>query len=399
MNSRDYAFLTTALGVRVLADLAAADLSDAGTLGLLTRLRKTLAPEQAAAAVEQAKLRVKAAAKFGADAERMFFTRDGLEQASDPRIRRYRAAEASGRALIIDACCGIGTDALSFAAAPGERRTVLGLDLDAVRVEVARYNAAALGLDNARFEVLDVTRPLPETAELVFFDPARRDSNGRRLQHVEQYLPALSSLKAWDAPYVWAKLSPAVDLDETRAYGGLIEFHSVDGDLKEAMLRINRIPTPASAFDGQLTSAIRHDAGGAEVWKWRKAPPAVDEREPRGWLLEPDPALMRAGYVQHLAAQLGAAQLDATIAYLTIDARPDTPWARAWEILDWMPFSLKRLKATLRAQGVGRVTVKKRGHAMTPEDLQAALRLDGKGEERVVVLTRVKGQPAVIICR
>ena len=91
--------------------------------------------------------------------------------------------------------------------------------------------------------------------------------------------------------------------------------------------------------------------------------------------------------------------LAVTIAYLTIDARTDTLCARSWEILDWMPFSLKRLKATLRAQGVGRVTVKKRGHAMTPEDLQAALRLDGKGEERVVVLTRVKGQPAVIICR
>lgn len=398
MNSRDYDFLTTTLGARVLADLAAADLSEAGTLGLLTRLRKTLAPDQAAAAVEQAKLRVKAVAKFGADAERMFFTRDGLEQASDPRIRRYRAAEADGMRSIIDACCGIGTDALSFAAAK-EGRAVLGLDLDAVRVDVARYNAAALGLDNARFEVLDVTQPLPEAAELVFFDPARRDANGRRLHHVEQYLPALSSLKAWDAPYVWAKLSPAVELDEIRAYGGLIEFHSVDGDLKEAMLRVNRIPSPAAAFDGQLTSAIRHDAAGAEVWKWRKAAPAVDNREPRGWLLEPDPALMRAGYVQNLAAQLGAALIDPTIAYLTIDARPDTPWARAWEILDWMPFSLKRLKAYLRERGIGRITVKKRGHAMTPEELQAALRLDGKGEERVVVLTRVKGQPAVLLCR
>jgi hypothetical protein len=63
-----------------------------------------------------------------------------------------------------------------------------------------------------------------------------------------------------------------------------------------------------------------------------------------------------------------------------------------------MPFNLKRLKAYLRENSVGRVTVKKRGHAMTPEQLQAALKLNGRGEERIVVLTRVKGEPAILIC-
>lgn len=379
----------------MLADLTAADLSDAATLGLLTRLRKTLAPDQAAAAVEQAKLRVKAAAKFGGDAERMFFTRDGLEQASDPLIRRHRAAGAQHFASVIDACCGIGADSLAFASAG---LNVLGLDIDPLRVEIARFNAAVFGLANARFEVFDVTRPLPESAGLIFFDPARRDDSGRRLHHVEQYLPPLSTLNGWDAPYIWAKLSPAVDLEETRPYGGLIEFHSVEGDLKEALLRVSRVQSPAEPFDGQLTSAIRHDSSGADAWKWRKPPPPPPLREPHGWLLEPDPALLRAGFVQHLAAHLGAAQIDPTIAYLTISDRPETAWARAWHIQTWMPFNLKRLKAALRERGIGHVTVKKRGHAMTPEQLQAALKLDGKGREAVVVLTRVLGQPAAILC-
>jgi SAM-dependent methyltransferase len=392
MKLSDLEFLASPAGAQLLGDLADADLSPGAILPLLTRLRKTLTPEQAGSAVEQAELRRKAPAKFGSDAAGMFFTRDGLEQASDPSIRGYRAALASqsGIRSIIDACCGIGTDALAFAQ---EGHSVLGLDLDPLRVEIARYNAAALGLDHARFAVYDVTQPLPERAGLIFFDPARRDSAGNRLHHVERYLPPLSTLKHWDAPHIWAKLSPAVELEQTAEYGGTVAFHSANGDLKEAVLQIER-GTAAQ----QHTAAVRHSADGWEAWMWDAPPEPILAREPGAWLLEPDPALLRAGFVQHLAGHIGAAQIDATIAFLTTDGEPNTSWARAWPVLDWMPFSLKRLKAYLREHGIGRVTVKKRGHAMTPEQLQAALKLDGRGEERVVVLTRVKGEPAVIIC-
>jgi hypothetical protein len=392
MKLSDIEFLTSPAGAQVLADLADADLAPAAILPLLTRLRKTLTPDEAGAAVEQAELRRKASGKFGADASTMLFTRDGLEQASDPGIRRYRASQAlpHGTSAIIDACCGIGTDALTFAQAG---HSVFGLDLDPLRVEIARYNAAALGLGNARFAVHDVTQPLPESADFIFFDPARRDSAGNRLNHVERYLPPLSTLKRWDAAHLWAKLSPAVELEQIAEYGGIVAFHSVNGDLKEAVLQIER-----GIRSEQRTAAVRHGADGWEAWIWSAPPEQIPAREPGAWLLEPDPALLRAGFVQHLAARIGAAQIDATIAYLTADRKLDTPWARAWPVLDWMPFNLKRLKAYLREHNVGRVTVKKRGHAMTPEQLQAALKLDGRGEERIVVLTRVKGDPAAIIC-
>jgi SAM-dependent methyltransferase len=392
MKLSDLEFLASPAGAQVLADLADADLSPGAILPLLTRLRKTLTPEQAGAAVEQAELRSKASAKFAIDATKMLFTRDGLEQASDPSIRRYRAEQASQLSVgsIIDACCGIGTDALAFAQGG---HPVLGLDLDPLRVEIARYNAAALSLDNVRFAVYDVTQPLPEHADLIFFDPARRDSAGNRLHHVERYLPPLSTLKRWDAPYIWAKLSPAVELEQTAEYGGGVAFHSADGDLKEAVLQIDR-ENPGE----QHTAAVRHTSDGWEAWTWDAPHEPIPPREPGAWLLEPDPALLRAGFVQHLAGYIGAAQIDATIAYLTTDGEPNTPWARAWPVLDWMPFNLKRLKAYLREKGVGRVTVKKRGHAMTPEQLQAALKLDGRGEERIIVLTRVKGKPAAIVC-
>lgn len=67
--------------------------------------------------------------------------------------------------------------------------------------------------------------------------------------------------------------------------------------------------------------------------------------------------------------------------------------------LDWMPFQLKRLRRYLAHRGVGRLTVKKRGFPMSPEELIARLRLKDGRESRVLVMTRHRGQPIAIICR
>jgi hypothetical protein len=61
-----------------------------------------------------------------------------------------------------------------------------------------------------------------------------------------------------------------------------------------------------------------------------------------------------------------------------------------------MPFGLKRLRALLRSRGVGRLTVKKRGSAITPESLRQQLRLSGP-EEATIVLTRVAGAATVLV--
>ena len=61
-----------------------------------------------------------------------------------------------------------------------------------------------------------------------------------------------------------------------------------------------------------------------------------------------------------------------------------------------LPFGVKRLRALLRDRGVGRLTVKKRGTAVRPEELRRQLRLSGDAEA-TVVLTRVAGEQSVLL--
>ena len=118
---------------------------------------------------------------------------------------------------------------------------------------------------------------------------------------------------------------------------------------------------------------------------------------PADYLIEPDPAIIRARAIAALAEQLGAAQLDREIAYLTAGRPAITPLARCWRVLEWLPFGMKRLRARLRALDAGAVTVKKRGSPLDAEAL--ARQLSGGGARPLVVaLTQVVGRPVALIC-
>ncbi len=380
----DIDFLRSARARASLKEYATADLSAANTLPLLSEMRTRHSASEASAILTTLRLRAKAARKFPRFAGEMLFTAAGLQQASQPLARDYRAGMIAS-ADVLDLCCGIGADSLAFAAAG---RQVLGLDIDPARIAIAQHNAGVMGLE-AEFRVADIRKFLPGGYDCAFYDPARRDQQGRRIHHVERYQPPLSLIRAAEAREILVKLSPGVDLRHLDGYGGHVEFISVGSQLCEALLWLHQPSSPPSAtlLSAGGTLNMRHCG--------------IDEAPvspPLAWLIEPNPALLRAGLVRQLAHELRAALLDPSIAYLTAASHQPTPWARAWRILDWMPFQLKRLRRYLVERGISRITVKKRGFAMSPEDLINRLRLKKGVEARALVMTRHLGKPIAIIC-
>jgi len=407
INLHTLRFLQSDAGTDLLNELNTADLSDSNTLRLLTELRKRYPADLAAAALETARLRVKAREKLIYLAGSLFTTREALEQATHSAVALEHADHFIADTVppsakfdrVFDLGCGIGSDTWALAFCLAQFGTpIIAVDRDPLRLALAQANLAPDDYGQwARLLQADLTQPLPFTkGGAAFFDPARR-TGYKRVFSVNDYTPPLDVILSWSFDALLVKLSPGVDRAELAPYGNTVGFIAVNGDLKEALLC-------RGAFDtGKQWATVIHTEGGyAEsqtlIDRGQPAPPL---RDPEGYLYEPDPAIIRAGLLGELAEQLRLAmyRLDETIAYLTADSLAQTPLARAWIIDDWMPFNLKKLRAYLRERNIGRVTVKKRGSPLSPEELIAKLKLPGGGEERVVVLTHVRNQPAVLICR
>ncbi len=409
MDLETFNWLLTSAGQALLAEAMACDLSDAAQLRELTRLRRQATPDRAAAAYEIAVLRRRAAAKFGA-AELLYFTREALEQASGERIAGYRAGRYQSYGTVADLCCGAGGDTLALAGVT----TVIAVDRDPLRLAMAAANACALGLaDRISFVEADLQQvPAPDAAA-IFFDPARR-SAGRRVFALNDYRPPVALARRWRerVPAIGIKVAPGVTDEDIAALDDPTieaEFISVDGELKEALLWHGPLATP-----GRRATLLVHDEGRRTKDEGRsitlnsqfsilKRPEdtrfsiSAPLSSPSAYLYEPDPAVIRAHVIGQLAEHLGAAQIDREIAYLTADRVIETPFARCWRVLEWLPWNLKRLRVRLRALDAGAITVKKRGSPLDTDALARQLSGDGS-RALVVVLTRVADQPAALIC-
>ncbi|MGL4832183.1 MAG: class I SAM-dependent methyltransferase, partial [Propionibacteriaceae bacterium] len=207
----------------------AAHVDDPASLAAATLLRQHVSAELAAEALTQETLRRKATGKFGDLARELFFTRDGLEQASRRRVAQWRAARylELGWTRVVDLGCGIGADARAF--------HDVGIQVTAVERDVATAEFARANLPQADVVTADATTfTIPDKAA-VFLDPARRSAAGRTWDHrllTPSWEFTLATLAAHQG---CAKLGPGLDRSLLPSTA-LAEWVSDGGDVVECGL-------------------------------------------------------------------------------------------------------------------------------------------------------------------
>ena len=384
MDLDAFRWLLTDDGQALLASATTA-LADGGDeLAVQTDLRRGASPEHVAVALSQVELRRRAEPKFGDLAPRMYFTPDGLEQATRLTVARHRAGrmQAASAATLIDLGCGIGGDLVAVSAAG---ITAAGVDLDPVRVAVAEANLAALGLPGA-VTVADATTLDTSPFDAAYADPARRSARGRTFSP-DGWTPPWSFVEQLLRRDACVKVAPGIP-HALVPDGVEAEWVSDRGEVKEAAL-----------WSGRLASAERRAtviAHGGLATLTEEDDPGADVRAVGEFLYEPDGAVIRAGLVTAVAAGVGGGLLDAKIAYVTGDEAFRTPFARGYRVLEPLPYREKQLKAALRERGIGSLTIKKRGVSVVPDELRQRLALRGDATA-TIVLTRVDGHGTALL--
>jgi len=368
---------------------------------LTAELRKAgHSPELVSAVLTQSRLRTKAEAKFGEFARQMIFTQAGLEQATRLTVAARHAQRfvEAGVGHVADLGCGLGADAMALAS----------MDLVVTAVEMDETTAACATMNlipfrNATVVHSDAMSVSLEGVDGVWLDPARRTtstSGTKRIWDPEDFSPPLSFVEslAGSGRAVGVKMGPGMPHNSVPA-GCEAQWVSVAGDVTEVALWFNAVRRPGVRRAALVLGAL----GAAELTSGEDfdGGPAAPVGPVEGYLYEPDGAVIRAGLVADVALQLGGHLVDEHIAYICAPELHDTPFAKAYKVLDVMPFNVKALKSWVKDQGIGVLDIKKRGMPVTPEELRKQLLPGGSAKHKgkksaTLVLTRI-GEDRVAI--
>jgi hypothetical protein len=422
MNT-DPTVLLTPQGQELLTRLAAEAEGGGTALALAVRLRREYPADLVAAATAQHELRLAARAKFSRAME-MLFTRAGYEQSSSEPIARYRAARFGAAHRVADLCCGIGGDLLALASG----REVVAVDRDEVHTRLALHNAGVYEqAANVSAVVADVRDIRLGGLDAVFIDPARRSGPGTAASGAPHRFRTGRSEPPLDWCFALADRVPAVCVKAAPGLpAGLIpaaweaEFIADGRDLKEAVLWSPALATAPVAGAGGPRRALVLSGAGAHALVACPGDP-VPVTEPGEYLLDPNPAVTRAGLVEDLARSLsggsdgsggsggsggggadgeragGVAKIDPQIAFLTLNHRVQTPFARTLRVLDSAPWNEKRFAKRLRELGIGAADIRRRGLAGDVDQIHRRLKLAGPNRATIVI-TRVNDKPWGLIC-
>ena len=359
----------------------------------------------------QQDLRRAARAKFTRAAQ-MLFTRAGYEQSSSEPVARYRAARLANASRVADLCCGIGDDLIALAAASD----VLAVDRDATHARLALHNADVYGrAARVTAVVADVRDISLAGLDAVFIDPARRSgpptasaasptaaAGTARRYRPGQSEPPLDWCAALTAqvPAVCVKAAPGIP-EELVPPGWEAEFIAEARDLKEAVLWSPALATAQSrdGLPGPRRATVLDPASGEAHSLTARPGDPVPLRAPGEYLLDPNPAVTRAGLVEDLARDLGpgTAKIDPQIAFLTLDRPVSTPFARTLHVEHSAPWNEKAFAKRLRALDIGAADIRRRGLAGDVDQIRRRLKLSGS-RRATVVITRVNNNPWGLIC-
>jgi SAM-dependent methyltransferase len=397
MDRTGFMSLISPEGQALLAEVGEID-SKADMVKVVSKLRgKGHSAELVATVLTQVKLRRRAKAKFGEFAETMFFTEEGLEQASRLKVAAIHAGRFRNHGLkrIADLGCGIGAESLAIASLDME---VTAFEIDEVTAALATYNLASF--ENVKVGQADVTTINLDNFDGLFIDPARRDLKdsktniNKRKYDINDFSPSFDFvLEAARTKPTIVKLGPGLDHKDIPDDAEAV-WVSDDGDLVELTLyfgilrrpevkRAALLLSPNGTFEIASSEAERLDAPLGELGKY---------------LYEPDASIIRSHLVGDLAVSLGLNIFSNEIAYLSSNEEVHSPWLKGYEVLENLVFDRKKLKAYLREKNIGVLEIKKRGADITPEQLRREL--DPKGtESATLIVTRVDGAHRVLIVR
>lgn len=326
-----------------------------------------------------------------------------LEQCSSEATARYKLSLVGELtpvpAVVADVTGGFGVDSFFFSKSI---RHVHYVEPNATLFEIARHNHLQLGAGilhhNASAEQF-LNHP-PESIDLLYLDPSRRDVHSKRVFKLSDCVPDVIALqnKMFDkCPRMLIKASPLLDIQQ-----GLREIRSVrsvhvlavDNECKELLFLADRdfAGTPEiRAVDLYSDGSIRADFVFTQDDE-RMAPVSV--QEPARYLYEPNAAILKAGAFKLVGEKFALTKLAPNTHLYTSDHLLNNFPGRTFEIITLDPDSK-------RMQGLSGTSINifTRNYPLRPEAIKKKYHLQDGGDHYLIGFSSVRKKHLALCIR
>lgn len=323
-----------------------------------------------------------------------------MEQCSSQATAEFKASLCGGKSLI-DLTGGFGVDCIFMS-----RRfeTATYVERNAALCEIMRHNKSLLGGDNISVVEADATEFLAScpTVDMIYLDPARRDTHGGKtvlLTQCEPDLTAINDLLLSKARKVMAKLSPMFDLTAATSTLRWVDkafVVAVGGECKELLLILD------SKTSGETTiTAVNLTPQGSDAFTFTRheeetaSPEYVNEVGT--YLYEPNASILKAGAFKSVAVRFGLEKL-APSTHLYTSSTPAVGFpGRAFKVTEVHEFSKQGLKSL--SASCPKANIATRNFPLSPEELRKKLRIADGGDDYIFATTLADKRRVMVVGR
>jgi hypothetical protein len=354
----------------------------------------------ARAVAEQIACRQKAAKKLPVLSQNnLLYTPLSLEQASGERTALYKATLLSGKKLI-DLSGGLGIDTIALS-----RRfeNIVYCERDALLCAMMEHNLKQCTISNVEVQhgdSIDRLHSYPDDSfDWIYVDPARREG-GRRSVGLESASPDVAlghDLFLRKAQNVCIKASPALEISGLKKL--LPALHtvlvlSVDRECKEILLLLERGATEKPVAIKAV--CLSNDSEAViEVVAAPEAERAV-ATSLKGYLYEPDPAIIKAKLSAELACRYALEFMNNTVDYLTGEQQIDAFPGRGFRVVECALYKPKSFRAFLLRHHIKGASIQRRDFPLSPEELRKRYRLR-ESDRAFLFFTRSASKEPVVV--
>ena len=300
----------------------------------------------------------------------MFADDDGLSMATSPALVAVHAKLlASTGCPILDIAAGCGIEALQLASAG---LNVTCYEIDPARAHFAKVNAERCETTGNITVINDDCRNADAEGMVIYYDPSRRADGTRNNRSFDSLEPPVDTWKAFTATTGkgLAKLPTGLPDDETIDMGDAYAFLAEGKDCKECIVTVG-IETQWQSGDVHFVDT------GLTVTPSFDEVPMFPDLAAAQWILDPHPALCRAGALGVLC-EIASAGLASPMDDYLMTAGETPPeinpqLASVWNVIALVPAKPRQVLPVLKAHDARLHIIKRRNAGRDVDTLVTAL--------------------------